>query len=115
METPMDAGIYNRVSTNRQLENFSLDEQSRLNHEYAQRNGMTVMKEVTVDESASDLFRAGLDELLQLIETRQLQALIVYGSDRLSRSTVDGLLLLEALAKSNAELHYATRGKVENT
>src|SRR5207253_10780342 len=63
----------------------------------------------------SDLFRTGLDELLHLIETRQIQALIVYGSDRLSRSTVDGLLLLESLAKSNVELHYATRGKVENT
>ncbi len=111
----MDAGIYNRVSTNQQLDNFSLEEQSRLNHEYAIRNGLHVVKEVTVDESGSDLFRAGLDELLELIERREIRALVVYGSDRLSRSTIDGLLLLEALAKSNVELHYATRGKVENT
>jgi site-specific DNA recombinase len=111
----MNAGIYNRVSTNKQLDNFSLEEQSRINQEYAARNGMHVAKEVTVDESASDLFRAGLDELLQMIEERQINALIVYGSDRLSRSTIDGLLLLESLAKSKVELHYATRGKVENT
>ncbi len=111
----MDAAVYNRVSTAQQLDNFSLDEQSRVNREYAHRNGMRVVKEVTVDESASDLFRAGLDELLQLMEARTVQALVVYASDRLSRSTVDGLLLLEALAKSNVELHYSSRGKVENT
>lgn len=50
-----------------------------------------------------------------MAESRKVDAVVVYASDRLTRNLAHLLVLREEWQKAGVELHYCNRGKSENT
>lgn len=100
---------YCRVSSDEQAEKgVSLDAQR------ARISAMALLKsesdapavEIIEDagESAKDLKRPGIKRLIELIQSRQVDMLIVYKFDRLSRDMRDSLYLTDLFKKNKVEL-----------
>ena len=99
--TPKKAVIYIRVSSEEQVENYSLGTQEEHCRREAKHKGYEVI-EVFREEGKSAKTIDGRPELLRMIEflkknKRTIDALIVYRLDRLSRQTQDYLLLRKKL------------------
>jgi DNA invertase Pin-like site-specific DNA recombinase len=103
----MKAIGYIRVSTEDQArEGISLDAQKAKIEAYAAINDLALV-EVIRDEGASgkDLEREGMANLLDLVESGKVEAVIVYKLDRLSRRTLDTLSLIEKLESKGIAFH----------
>lgn len=87
---------YARVSTENQLENYSIPQQEQRLKAYALAKGWKLCK-IFVDGgySGGNVNRPGLQELLGLVQRGGIDAVLVYKLDRLSRSQKDTLLLIE--------------------
>lgn len=108
--------IYIRVSSDEQAEKgYSLPSQLEACRKYATEQGFTIVAEITDDYTGSKLDRPGLDQVRAMLEQGEAQALIVYSSDRLTRSLAHSLLLRDELQQWKVELHYCMRGKLEDT
>ncbi len=95
------AVIYLRVSTEEQLNNFSLHTQEDLCREEAQRRGYEIEK-IFKEEGKSAKSINGRPELITLLaycrkNQKRINALIVYRLDRLSRQTADYLVIRKKL------------------
>ena len=100
------AAIYARVSSDRQREDKTIASQTTSLREYAQVQGYTVPSEwVFEDEgySGATLARPGLERLRDLAAEGQVQAVLVYGPDRLSRKYAYQVLLLEEFSRHGVE------------
>jgi site-specific DNA recombinase len=98
----MRAVGYVRVSTEEQSrEGVSLDNQRVKIASYAELNDMTLV-DIIADEgiSAKNLNRPGIQALIALVRSGQVDAVIVYSLSRASRSVRDTLGLMELLEKS---------------
>jgi site-specific DNA recombinase len=97
---------YARVSTDRQADKgVSLEaQQQRIEAMAVVQNAE--LREVVVDggESAKSLKRPGLQKILALIQTREVEAVIIAKLDRLTRSVKDLCGLLELFEKRNVAL-----------
>ena len=95
----MNAIIYCRVSTQDQAETgFSLEAQEEYCNGYAQRRGYTVLKTfVERGESAKTLNRTQLQKLIHFSRksSSEVDVIVVYKLDRLSRNQLNTLLLFE--------------------
>src|SRR5579884_2452940 len=85
------AVIYIRVSTEEQVDNFSLDTQEKKCREEAERRGFSVI-EVFREEGRSAKSITGRPVLINLLEycrknKNKIQAVFVYRIDRISRIT----------------------------
>lgn len=94
--TFMKAGLYCRVSTDAQVEGYSIDAQKKLLEAYC------ISKEITDFEyyidggySGSNLERPAMKKLLDDIDDKKIDYVIVYKLDRISRSQKDTLFLIE--------------------
>ena len=100
------AAIYARVSSDRQKEDKTIASQTTSLREYAQTQGYTVPPDwVFEDEgySGATLARPGLERLRDLVSAGQVQAILVYGPDRLSRKYAFQVLLLEEFCRNGVE------------
>jgi site-specific DNA recombinase len=100
------AAIYARVSSDRQKEDKTIASQTSSLREYAQTHGYTVPEGwIFEDEgySGAILARPGLERLRDLIAEGQVQAVLVYGPDRLSRKYAYQVLLLEEFSRQGVE------------
>ena len=100
------AAIYARVSSDRQKEDKTIASQTTSLREYAQAQDYTVPSEwVFEDEgySGATLARPGLERLRDLVAEGQVQAVLVYGPDRLSRKYAYQVLLLEEFSRYGVE------------
>ncbi|MEF7566085.1 recombinase family protein [Bacillus infantis] len=88
------AAIYIRVSTQDQVENYSIEVQKERLEAYCKAKGLSV-HDVYIDGgfSGSTLDRPGLKKMLN--ELNKIDAVVVYKLDRLSRSQKDTLELIE--------------------
>jgi site-specific DNA recombinase len=110
------AAIYVRVSTDDQADKgYSLPSQVDECRKYAELNGFTVVAELSDDYTGMKLNRPGLDQLRGLIDRREVDAVIVYSSDRLTRKLAHKLILREEWQRAGIELHFVRRGKSEDT
>jgi len=92
---PMVFG-YVRVSTENQLENYSIDEQVERIEAYCKAKGWTLLKTYTDGGySGGNTNRPALQQMLKAIREDQADAVVVYKLDRLSRSQKDTLTLIE--------------------
>ncbi len=108
--------IYARVSTDDQAEKgYSLPTQLEAMRIYAEANGMKVVRELQDDISGAKLDRPALDTLRAMLERKEADAVIVYAADRLSRNLAHLLILREEFNRAGVELHYANRGKSQDT
>src|SRR5207244_673948 len=100
------AAIYARVSSDRQKEDKTIASQTTSLREYAKAQGYTVAPDwVFEDEgySGATLARPGLERLRELVAEGQVQAVLVYGPDRLSRKYAYQVLLLEEFSRHGVE------------
>ena len=100
------AAIYARVSSDRQREDKTIASQTASLREYAKAQDYTVPSEwVFEDEgySGATLARPGLERLRDLVAEGQVQAVLVYGPDRLSRKYAYQVLLLEEFSRHGVE------------
>ena len=106
------AVIYLRVSTEEQVENYSLDTQEEICRKEAERRGMEVIK-VFREEGKSAKNIKGRPVLIEMLEycrknRREVGAIIVYRLDRLSRQTADYLAIRKKLLESEIALISAS-------
>lgn len=87
---------YARVSTENQLENYSIDEQTERLKAYCAAKGWVLMQ-IYVDGgySGGNTDRPALQKMLKEVRAGQVDAVVVYKLDRLSRSQKDTLTLIE--------------------
>lgn len=112
----MRAAIYTRVSTDEQAEHgYSLESQVEACRKYASDHGLDIVGDIADDYSGSMLDRPGLNELRGLVVGGRVDAVVVYSSDRWTRNLAHSLILREELLVAGVELHYVSRGKLEDT
>ncbi len=100
------AAIYARVSTSDQVRGTSLDGQIESCRAYAKANDLTVTKEVREDASGASLARAGLDSIRDLAAKGELDTVIVFDPDRLSRALGHLMLLSEEFERQRVALIF---------
>lgn len=87
---------YVRVSTENQLENYSIDEQTERLKAYCKAKDLTIVKFYTDGGySGGNINRPALQQMLKDINNHIIDTVIVYKLDRLSRSQKDTLMLIE--------------------
>jgi site-specific DNA recombinase len=104
-----NAAIYARVSSAQQKEEHTIASQTAALIAFAQEKGFHVPREwVFEDEgySGASLERAGLERIRDLAAEGQLQAVLVYSPDRLSRKYAYQVLLMEEFARHGVETAF---------
>lgn len=106
------AVLYLRVSTEEQVDNYSLETQEEICMKEIQKRGLTVAK-VFKEEGRSAKTIKGRPALIELLEfcrknRRDITTVIVYRLDRISRQTSDYLAIRKKLAECEIELISAT-------
>ena len=97
------AVIYLRVSTEEQVDNFSLDTQEKICKQEAERRKMSVVKTFK-EEGRSAKNISGRPALIEMLEycrknKKNIDALIVYRIDRISRQLQDYLTIRKKLSE----------------
>lgn len=106
------AVIYLRVSTEEQVDNFSLDTQEEICRKEADKRGYDIV-EVFREEGRSAKSITGRPVLINLLEycrknKSRVQAAFVYRLDRISRITADYLAIRKKLAENGVTIISAT-------
>ena len=106
------AVIYLRVSTEEQVDNFSLDTQEDICRKNASKRGYEII-EIFREEGRSAKTILGRPTLINLIEycrkkRNQIHAVFVYRLDRVSRQTGDYLAIRKKLAENGVTIISAT-------
>ncbi len=108
------AAIYARVSSERQKEEKTIGSQSAALMEYAQSEGYMVPEEwIFQDEgySGANLVRPGLEGLRDLAAEGQIEALLIYSPDRLSRKYAYQVLLCEEFGRCGVDVVFIKSAK----
>jgi hypothetical protein len=106
---------YVRVST-REGKGLSLEAQANKIRKYADLHDLSLI-EVVKDEgnSGKDLNREGIQKVIALCEKREVDHLIVYKMDRLTRSTLDLLILIQRTLKPNGVQFHSISERVDTS
>ena len=107
----MKAAIYCRVSTeDQEREGTSLDSQLRACQDKAQEIGYEISEGYTIRETYSGLTldRPKLGQLRQWVRDKEVDAVVAYTLDRLSRDPVHFIILQEEIERSGVELILVT-------
>src|ERR1700752_4805946 len=100
------AAIYARVSSQQQREENTIASQTASLIEFAQRHDLEVPKEWVVEDegySGATLERPGLEHVRDLAAEGQIQVVLAYSPDRLSRKYAYQILLIEEFARHGVE------------
>jgi site-specific DNA recombinase len=105
----MRAAIYCRVSTeDQEREGTSLQTQLDACLAYCQQKGYQVAHRFNETYSGLTLERPKLNELRDLIRSNDIDVVVIYCLDRLSRDPTDGAILLQELEKRKVKLEAVT-------
>lgn len=111
----MNAAIYCRVSTDDQeKEGTSLQTQREACLAFCQQKAYEVVRQFAETYSGLTLERPKLNELREMIRSSQIDVVIVYCLDRLSRDPAHGAMLFQQLEEHNIRLEAVTE-TIENT
>src|SRR5229473_6551016 len=103
------AAIYARVSSDRQREENTIASQTAALIDFARSHRYRVPDEwIFEDEgySGTTLVRPGLERVRDLAAQGQVDAVLVYSPDRLSRKYAYQVLLLEEFARAGVEVVF---------
>jgi site-specific DNA recombinase len=112
-----NAAIYARVSSAQQKQERTIASQTAALIKHAGENGYHVPREwIFEDEgfSGANLRRPGLERVRDLAAEGQLEAVLVYSPDRLSRKYAYQVLLMEELARQGAETVFLNAPQAES-
>src|SRR4051794_17147917 len=110
-----DAVKYGRVSSKEQeKEGFSIPAQFKLLDQYAQTQGLKIVREFVDAETAKRPGRTGFDEMIKFLKRSSVRVLLVEKTDRLYRNlkdyvTIDELSLEIHFVKENVILSHDSR------
>jgi site-specific DNA recombinase len=110
------AAIYTRVSSDQQKENKTIDSQVDELRSFAEEHGYVVPEEyVFKDEgySGAILVRPGLERLRDLSAEGQIQAVLIYSPDRLSRNYAYQVVLMDEFASCGTEVLFVNSPKAD--
>ena len=110
------AAIYARVSSDQQKENRTIDSQVSALLGFADQHGYLVPKEyIFKDEgySGAVLVRPGLERVRDLSAEGQIQAVLIYSPDRLSRNYVYQMVLLDEFACCGTTVLFVNSPRAE--
>ncbi len=97
----MKVALYARVSTEKQIDNYSIPLQLERMQAFCKSKGWNEMSEyIDGGYSGSNLNRPAIEQLQKIFVTK-INAVIVYRLDRLSRSQHDTLYLIEKIFLPN--------------
>src|ERR1700732_3857947 len=100
------AAIYARVSSEQQREAHTIASQTTALIEFAKTLNLDVPKEWVFEDdgySGATLERPGLEHVRDLAAEGQIQVVLAYSPDRLSRKYAYQILLIEELARNGVE------------
>src|SRR5438874_11645437 len=100
------AAIYARVSNKKQHEDNTIASKTASLIEYAKSNNLEVPNESVFEDegySGATLERPGLERVRDLAAEGQIQVVLAYAPDRLSRKYAYQILLIEELARNGVE------------
>jgi site-specific DNA recombinase len=100
------AAIYARVSSEQQREEHTIASQTAALIEFAKNHGLEVPSEWVFEDqgySGATLERPGLERVRDLAAEGQIQVVLAYTPDRLSRKYAYQILLIEELARHGVE------------
>jgi site-specific DNA recombinase len=100
------AAIYARVSSEQQREEHTIASQTAALIEFAKNHGLEVPSELVFEDqgySGATLERPGLERVRDLAAEGQIQVVLAYTPDRLSRKYAYQILLIEELARHGVE------------
>lgn len=97
---------YLRCSTSYQLETHSINNQRLKIKQYAELNDLTIIEEI-VDEGVSGKSskRDGYKRLMDMIDSKACDGIIVYSLSRYSRNVLDTLSSIHRMAENNIAFH----------
>jgi DNA invertase Pin-like site-specific DNA recombinase len=115
---PRDGGLsmgsgfigYVRVSTDEQARiGVSLEAQEAKIRDYARLNDLDLSRIIRDEgESGKNLRRPGVLDIISMVKHKEIEGIIVYKLDRLSRKVIDTLNLIEQFDKSGIAFHSIT-------
>lgn len=108
-EKPVLAGLYARVSGNKQKQEETIKSQIDAIQEYAKKKNYTIIKEwIFTDEAETgkSLERPGLDALRDLVREGGPDLIIIYEPDRLARKNAYQTLLMEEFEKAGIIIEF---------
>ncbi len=112
----MKAAIYCRVSTDDQeKEGTSLQTQLEACRKYCQDKGYHLVRQFSETYSGLTLERPKLNELREMVRTLDLDTIVVYCLDRLSRNATHGVVLRDEFDKHHVKLESVTEDIDEST
>ena len=103
------AAIYSRVSSDKQREEGTIASQTEALVEFAKNEEFEVPEEWIFQDdgySGTNLVRPGLERVRDLAAEGQIQAVLVYSPDRLSRKYAYQVLLIEELSRHGVEIKF---------
>ena len=108
----MRVAVYARVSTQRQAQTQSIEQQLERLTEFARSKEWTLLDEhIFRDDgySGGSLNRPGLDRLRDAVRLAELDCVLVTAPDRLARNFVQQMLLLEEIERANCRVEFLDR------
>jgi site-specific DNA recombinase len=108
----MQVAIYARVSTQRQAQAQTIEQQLERLRAYVEKQGWELLSEnVFRDDgiSGSTLKRPGLDSLRDKVVARNIDCIVITAPDRLARNYVHQMLLLEEWEKYGCRVEFLDR------
>lgn len=108
----MRAFCYCRVSTEEQStdEHYSLDNQEKKAKEYAKLKNWRIVKTRKDVASGKDTNRSGFQELVQAVKSKEIDLVLVYRLDRLSRNVRDIYDMLDLMKEHDVAFVSITEG-----
>jgi len=110
------AAIYTRVSSDQQRENKTIGSQVEELLHFAEEHGYIVPQEyIFKDEgySGAILIRPGLEKVRDLSAEGQIQAVLVYSPDRLSRNYAYQVVLMDEFSSCGTEVLFVNSPKAD--
>lgn len=108
----MRVAIYIRVSTQRQVETHTSEQQRERLQSYVKTQGWSLASDaIFCDEgySGATLKRPGLERLRDRVSEATLDRVVISAPDRLARNYVQQVLLLEEFQRSGCEVEFLDR------
>ncbi len=103
------AVVYSRVSTDGQeRDGTSLDTQERACIEHAETQGWRVTERIRDAASGTTLDRVGIDRMRELVRAGDVDLVVVYSVDRLSRDQHQVGVIADELVQFGVSLKFAT-------